>query len=293
MIDNQIYCTVLDRQDNVGVAIKALDVGRALGTDLPSAGEPVPAGHKVALRPIQAGEEIVKYGQIIAQATQTIAAGAHVHVHNARMFDYDRDYAYGSEVPPVAYVPTDQIPTFQGYARSNGRVGTRNFIGIVTTVNCSATVAKLAADELNRETATADFANVDGILPIIHGSGCGMASNGEAFEMLQRTLWGFASHPNFAGIVLVGLGCEALQISFILEAFGLKEGELLRCFTIQEEGGTRKAIEAVKGAVREMLPLANQTVRSPQPISELTLALQCGGSDGYSGLTANPALGSI
>ncbi|MGO1120573.1 UxaA family hydrolase [Rhodovibrionaceae bacterium A322] len=291
MTKKQNLCTVLDRQDNVGVAIKALEAGQSLGSVEATAGEAVPAGHKVALHDIKAGERILKYGQVIAEATEAIPAGAHVHVHNARMLDYSRDYAHGSEVPNVEFIPADQVASFKGYLRPNGRVGTRNFVGIVTTVNCSATVAKMAAEELNREGVTAEYPNVDGVLPIIHGSGCGMASNGEAFDQLQRTLWGFASHPNFAGIVLIGLGCEALQISFILEAFGLKEGDLLRCFTIQEEGGSRKAIDAVKGAVKEMLPAANQAERSDQPISELTLALQCGGSDGYSGLTANPALG--
>ncbi|MEH6404807.1 MAG: altronate dehydratase family protein [Sneathiella sp.] len=291
MVETQ-NCTILDRQDNVAIAMSAVEAGQAMGPDLAKAGEFIPAGHKVALCPIKAGERIIKYGQVIAEAIHDIAAGTHVHVHNAQMIDYDRDYVYGSELPNVDYVPAGQIPTFQGYARQNGTVGTRNFVGIVTTVNCSATVAKMAAEELSRETALSDFANVDGILPIIHGSGCGMASSGEAFDMLRRTLWGFASHPNFGGIVLVGLGCEALQISFIMEEYGLKEGDLLRCFTIQKEGGTRKAIDAVKGAVRDMLPIVNKVGRSTLPISELKLALQCGGSDGYSGITANPALGS-
>lgn len=271
-------CTILDPQDNVGIVLK--DTGS------------IPAGHKIALQQIMTGERVIKYGQVIAEATQDIPAGAHIHVHNARMIDFNRNYIYGSDVKNVEYTPLPNIPTFQGYRRSNGRVGTRNFIGIVTTVNCSATVAKLAAEELKRDVTSAEFANIDGILPIIHGSGCGMASNGEAFDMLQRTLWGFASHPNFAGIVMVGLGCEAMQISYLLEKYNLKEGELLRHFTIQNEGGTRKAIDAVKDAVRDMLPQANKAERSTQSVSELTLALQCGGSDGYSGLTANPALGS-
>jgi len=271
-------CTVLDQQDNVGITLK--DTGT------------IPAGHKISLKSIKAGERIYKFGQVIAEATQNIPKGAHVHVHNARMIDFDREYAFGSEVRNVEFASPSETPTFDGYLRENGRVGTRNFIGIVTTVNCSATVAKHAAEELNRDAALSDFSNIDGILPVIHGSGCGMGTNGDAFEMLQRTLWGFASHPNFAGIVFVGLGCEAMQISFLLEKYGLKESDLLRHFTIQNEGGTRKTIDAIKGVVREMLPLANKAERNPQPVSELTLALQCGGSDGYSGLTANPALGN-
>ncbi|MEP4189764.1 MAG: UxaA family hydrolase, partial [Sneathiella sp.] len=168
-------CTILDPQDNVGIVLKDT--------------ESIPAGHKIALQQIMTGERIIKYGQVIAEATQDVPVGTHIHVHNARMIDFDRDYIYGSDVKNVEYTPLPSIPTFQGYRRSNGHVGTRNFIGIVTTVNCSATVAKLAAEELNRDITSTELANIDGILPIIHGSGCGMASNGDAFDMLQRTLW--------------------------------------------------------------------------------------------------------
>jgi altronate hydrolase len=250
----------------------------------------VPAGHKVATRPIKAGEPVRKFNQIIGFASADIGVGEHIHVHNCAMGDFERDYAIGADVRNIEMVPEAQRASFQGYLRPNGKAGTRNYIGILSTVNCSASVSKFIVERFPKEEL-AQYPNVDGIVSITHSTGCGMADRGEGFATLQRTLWGFARHPNFAAVLMVGLGCEVAQIDFLLEAYGIKPGEGFRTMTLQGEGGTRKTIERAHAVIREMLPAANELGRQPISVSELTLALQCGGSDGYSGITANPALG--
>src|SRR5919205_987448 len=250
----------------------------------------VPAGHKVATRPIAKGEPIRKFGQIIGFATTDIGPGEHVHVQNCAMGDFARDYATGSDVRNVEMVPEGQRPSFQGYLRQNGKAGTRNYIGILSTVNCSASVSKFVAERFPKDVL-AQYPNVDGIVAITHGTGCGMADRGEGYATLQRTLWGFAAHPNFASVLMVGLGCEVMQIEFLTEAYGIEQGPAFRTMTLQGTGGTRKTIERAHAIIAEMLPDANRIARQPVSVSEISLALQCGGSDGYSGITANPALG--
>ena len=191
---------------------------------------------------------------------------------------------------PTAYFPDAERATFQGFQRDNGKVGTRNYIGVLSSVNCSATAVKYIAESIGPEMLE-QYPNVDGVVSLSHGTGCGMAGSGEGYDNLQRALWGFAQHPNFAGIVMVGLGCEVNQIDFLLEAYGLKHGPAFQTMTLQDTGGTRKTIERAKGIISDMLPEANKVSRTTAPASELTLALQCGGSDAYSGMTANPALG--
>src|SRR5690606_16319741 len=181
--------------------------------------------------------------------------------------------------------------TFQGFRRANGKVGTRNYIGVISSVNCSATVARFIAEEVRRSGLLDEYPNIDGIIPLVHGTGCGIDYNGDTFEILKRTTWGYACNPNMAGVVVVGLGCEGFQIARLMEAYGIKESDTFRTFTIQESGGTRKTVAAGVDAVRTMLPIAAKAQRETVPASELMLALQCGGSDGYSGITANPALG--
>ncbi|HEX5079606.1 MAG TPA: altronate dehydratase family protein [Geminicoccaceae bacterium] len=251
----------------------------------------IPAGHKVATRRIEAGEPIRKYNQIIGFATKVIEPGEHVHTHNVEMRDFDRDYAFGVDVRPTAYVPEDRRASFQGFLRDSGKAGTRNFIGVLSTVNCSATVCHLIAETFPQDELAA-FGNVDGIVALTHGTGCGMADRGEGFATLQRTLWGYARHPNFAGVLLVGLGCEVNQIDFLLEAYQIKRGPHFRTMTMQGSGGTRKTVERAQAMIREMLPHANAARRESISAAELSLALQCGGSDAYSGMTANPALGA-
>ncbi|MCW3473057.1 UxaA family hydrolase [Limobrevibacterium gyesilva] len=253
--------------------------------------ERVPAGHKVAIRPIAVGEPIRRYGQIIGFATSPIAPGQHVHVQNCGMGDFDKDYAWGVDAKPTAnFVPP---ATFQGIRRPDGRVATRNYIGILTSVNCSAHVASLVADAFRKNPFTgdnplADFPNVDGVVALTHKTGCGMTQN-EPLALLRRTLGGYARHVNFANVVVMGLGCEVNQIGGLMQE--QKLAGRLRAMDIQTMGGTRKTVEAGIAFVREALADANRVHRETVPASELMVALQCGGSDGYSGVSANPALG--
>ena len=248
----------------------------------------VPAGHKIAVRAIKRGEPVRRYNQIIGFATGDIGAGDHVHVHNIAMGDFDRDYAYCADARPTDYIA--QPASFQGIVRADGRVATRNYIGILTSVNCSATVARMIARHFeNRLDA---YPNVDGVVALTHKSGCGMASEGEPMEVLRRTMAGYARHPNFYAVQVVGLGCEANQINALLAAQQLKRGDKFAAYTIQEKGGTMKAVREGIARIEAILPEANRVKRETVPASHLLLALQCGGSDGYSGISANPALGA-
>jgi altronate hydrolase len=285
---------VLNSADNIAVALSNLDVGAETREGV-SIQRRVPKGHKFAVRPIRAGEAIVKFGQIIGFAKDAIPAGDWVHEHNCGMGGADgtlkHDYAFAEAAVPPQMVPVAERATFEGYRRANGKVGTRNYIGILTSVNCSATVAKFVADAINRSGILADYPEVDGVVPFVHGTGCGMESRGEGFDILKRTQWGYTSNPNLGAALLVGLGCEVFQIGRMKEMYGIEEGETFQTMTIQEQGGTRKMIEWGVERVKEMLPIAAAARRETVDASHLTLALQCGGSDGYSGITANPALG--
>ncbi len=278
---------LLAPDDDVVVARVALEAGTPLDGALVTH-EAIAAGHKVALRAIAAGQPVRKYGQVIGVATSFIRAGAHVHVHNIGMVDAAAAHAAGSAYCATAPVPTPA--TFDGYVRADGRIGTRNFIGVIASVNCSATVCRHIAQAGQAEAA--GFPNVDGVVAITHGSGCGMSGNGEGLALLQRTLRGYADHPNFAGVLVIGLGCEVNQIAPLVQTLGKRAPGLFASLTIQEAGGTREAIAAGIARLREMLPVANQARRSTVPASHLTVGLQCGGSDGYSGISANPALGA-
>jgi altronate hydrolase len=259
---------LLQPDDDVAVALR----------DLPG----VPRGHKVAVRDIASGAPIRKYGQLIGVATAPIAAGSHVHTHNLGMGPHDTDYAFGTDVRAVS--PVDPPAHFQGILRTDGRVATRNYIGILTSVNCSATVARTIAARAS--AFVEDFPDVDGVVALTHGTGCGMASDGDGIRLLRRTLNGYAAHPNFAAILVIGLGCEVNQLT----GFDLPVGT--PTMTIQELGGTSATVRRGLEVIRELLPAANEVSRTPVPASHLTIGLQCGGSDGYSGITANPALGA-
>jgi arabinonate dehydratase len=279
----------LNPADDVVIACRDLDAGTSLLKEKVVCAERIPAGHKVATRAIGVGEPVRRYNQIIGFATKPIAAGQHVHVHNLGMQEFSRDYAFCTDARPTAYV--DSPATFQGIVRADGRVATRNFIGILSTVNCSATASKAIADQF-RVTALDAYPNVDGVVALTHSSGCGMASSGEGIDVLRRTLAGYARHPNFAGILIIGLGCEANQMGALMFTQGLREGPLLHTMTIQDTGGTAKTIAEGVAKVKAMLPIANEVKRQSVPASHITVGLQCGGSDGYSGITANPALGA-
>jgi altronate hydrolase len=279
----------LHPDDDVVIARQQLVSGTALLDENVKVSGLVPPGHKVATRALPAGAPVKRYNQIIGFAKRPIAAGEHVHLHNLAMGEFARDYAFGVDAKPTPYVDTPA--TFQGIVRADGRVATRNYVGILSTVNCSATVAHGIADAFKAGALDA-FPNVDGVVALTHGSGCGMDVNGESMHVLRRTLGGYARHPNFAGVLIVGLGCEANQISALLGAQQLCEGPLLRTYSIQDTGGTAKSIAKGVALIREMLPHADAVQRESVPAAHLTLGLQCGGSDGYSGITANPALGA-
>jgi altronate hydrolase len=279
----------LHPNDDVVIARQQLVSGTTLLDENVKVSGLVPPGHKVATRAISQGEPVKRYNQIIGFAKRAIAPGEHVHLHNLAMGEFSRDYAFGADVKPTQFVGAPA--TFRGIVRADGRVATRNYIGVLSTVNCSATVAHGIADVF-KSGPLAQFPNVDGVVALTHGSGCGMDVQGESMKVLRRTLGGYARHANFAGVLIVGLGCEANQISALLGAEQLEEGALLRTFSIQDTGGTAKTIARGVAMVKEMLPIANQVSRQPAPASHLTLGLQCGGSDGYSGITANPALGA-
>ncbi|HEY6739988.1 MAG TPA: altronate dehydratase family protein [Actinopolymorphaceae bacterium] len=252
----------------------------------------VPRGHKLAVRPIADRAPVRKYGQVIGYAAGTIEPGSHVHTHNLDFDRVRRSYDdIGVDARPTTYLPEADRATFQGIRRPDGRVGTRNYIGILTTVNCSATAAKLIAKRL--EFVSDEFPNVDGVVALTHDTGCGMAGPGsEGFEVLRRTLTGYASHPNFAGFLVLGLGCEVNQVDTLVQQWEIPDHKVVLPLTIQELGGTRKTVAAGVERIRELLPDVDRITRETVPASELVLGMECGGSDGYSGITANPALGA-
>jgi altronate hydrolase len=278
----------LHPEDDVVIARVELPAGTLVPREDVRAAVRIPAGHKIAVRAVAKGQPVHRYHQVIGFATQPIERGDHVHVHNVAMGEFQRDYAFCLNRKDTEYFA--EPATFLGIRRADGRVATRNYIGILTSVNCSATVARMIADHFKNNLR--DFPNVDGVVALTHKTGCGMASEGEATDVLRRTIAGYARHPNFFAAQLVGLGCEANQINMLLSSQQLKRSEKLGAFTIQEKGGTRKAVENGIARVKEMLPEANQVKREPIPASHLILGLQCGGSDGYSGISANPALGA-
>ncbi len=281
----------LHENDNVIIATEQLMQGNTV--DGIAVSGLIPAGHKIATIDIAKGSPIRRYNQIIGQATRDIRAGQHIHTHNMTMMEFERDYAFGSHCKEITV--NDQTDQFMGYTRPDGRVATRNFIGILTSVNCSATAAKAIADYFRRDinpAALADFPNVDGVVALPHATGCGHGSEGLFIDTLRRTLIGYARHPNFHSVLMVGLGCETNQIPAILASGGLKEGVNLRTFTIQDTGGTAKTVAKGIEIVKSMLVAANDVTRTPVSASNLIIGLQCGGSDGYSGISANPALGA-
>lgn len=282
----------LSVDDNVAVALRTLKPGEPLATDGSplaqiSATERIMKGHKLALCDLPKGSRVIKYAQLIGIASEDIQAGSHIHTQNLAFTSNDSTLAPKQNLSPAAKNCTD---TFQGYQRADGRVGTRNFIAVLSSVNCSATVAHRIADHFN-SSALAAFDNVDGVAAFTHGTGCGMDAAGEGFANLQRVLSGYARHPNVGGVLIVGLGCETSQIADTLKAHKLADGPLLRTMNIQTTGGHVKTIARGVEIVEQMLEEVNGCQRMPCPASSLSLALQCGGSDAWSGITANPALG--
>ena len=281
----------LHANDNVLVARQPL----GLGQELPEFGlrmrAQVPAGHKIAARRIAAGEPVKKYDTVIGAAMRDIEAGEHVHSHNLAIVDFDRDPGFCEDVRPIDYVPEAERATFMGIVRPDGRVATRNFVGILSSVNCSATVIKHIAAHFTAERLAA-YPNVDGVAAFAQTSGCGMSSPSEHFDVLRRTIAGYARHPNLAGVLIVGLGCERNQVADLVASQGLMLGDHVRTLVMQDSGGTRATIAAGIAAIEAMLPAANDVKREPVSAAHLKIGLECGGSDGFSGITANPALGA-
>ncbi|GHC38929.1 UxaA family hydrolase [Aidingimonas halophila] len=278
----------LSARDNAGVASKAIASGMPIGYEDIIANENIDAGHKIALCEIDKDEHVYKYGQVIGVASRDIAAGEHIHTHNLAMIDRHSSLDDFTPCHQMEVMESDR--TFQGYYRADGSVGTRNYIGILSTVNCSATVAKVAADELNQSNEINDL-GFDGVVAITHGSGCAMNTESEGFAFLERVIAGYAQHPNFAFVLIIGLGCETNQVKRLVKESGIEDSSRLSYFNIQETGGTRSSIQEACRKVHEMARNYGVIERKPAPLKHLTVALQCGGSDGYSGITANPALG--
>ena len=281
----------LNPEDNVVVAMRELESGSRLESEKLNTTASIPAGHKVASRAIRKGDQIRKYGQIIGVASEDIEAGDHVHTHNLDMSEFSRDYSAGSSARPTAFFPEKEQASFKGIVRDDGQVATRNYIGVLPSVACSASVCRYIADAFTDEIL-ADYPNVDGVVGITQTAGCGSPPYGEGFDILQRSLSGYARHPNFWGVVMVGLGCEVNQIDSMISNTGIELGTRLHTFTIQDSGGTEQTIKRGVEIIKSMLPEANKVKRQTVPASHLVLGMECGGSDAYSGITANPALGA-
>jgi altronate hydrolase len=280
-------------RDNVVIARRQLLSGQVLPDEGVTVAGLIPPGHKVATRAIAAGEAVRRYDQIIGTATQAIAPGQHVHTHNLAFSAFERVHEPGAGALRTEYVAAPA--TFDGIVREDGRIATRNYIGVLTSVNCSATAARAIADQFRRDIRPemlAPYPHVDGVVALTHGMGCATASDGEELLVLRRTLGGYARHANFAAVLIVGLGCETNQIQGLVAQEGLSEGANLRTFSIQDTGGTAKTVARGVELIQQMLPAANRVQRRPVPASHLVVGLQCGGSDGYSGISANPALGA-
>jgi len=280
----------LDPTDNVALALSEIAAGQSIGRGKIKACEKIPPGHKVALNKIEAGQPVLKYGQIIGFGSNPIQPGSHVHTHNVEVANFTRDYDAGSAVRAVDTLPEAEQATFNGIVRSDGRVATRNYLGILATVSCSASVAHYIADALG-DSLLKQYPQVDGVLALGHGSGCSMSADGEGLDVLQRTIAGYARHPNFGGILLLGLGCEVNHLDCLMKRMHLAQGPLLQTADIQTAGGTRETVRIGVEAVRQMLPQINRVKRRKVPAGHIVLGLECGGSDAYSGISANPALG--
>ncbi|MBD3676272.1 MAG: altronate dehydratase [Planctomycetaceae bacterium] len=290
----------LHEQDDIAVARQNIPAGTSFQvpgtTESVTTREPIELGHKVAVRKLAQGTPVRKFGQVIGFTTAEIEPGSWVHMHNLGMGELSQTYEIGVDVPPAP----DPIAgrTFQGIVRPDGRIATRNYVGIISTVNCSATASKYVADAINQELL-ADYPNIDGVVALTHKGGCAFEFAGEDHRQLARTMGGFARHPNIGAYLVIGLGCEASQPSFLVEEHGLvqldigqpQEEKLPVMMNIQEQGGVAKTVDHAIGVLKELLPQANQVERTSVPVSEIILGTECGGSDGNSGVTANPAVG--
>ena len=278
--------------DEVAIALRDIAQGEPLGLFPVSAATAVPFGHKITLVAIEPGQIIHRLGQPIGRAITAVPAGAHIHVHNMGFDTSMVTRSIGTRLRNTDATASGDIPTFQGYLRDGDKIGTRNYVGILTSVNCSSLVARMIADHFRDPAKLAPYAAVDGVVALTHKSGCSVAEGSRSMGMLRRTLAGYARHPNFSGVLLVGLGCEDNQIDQLIENEHLALGPNLRKLVMQETGGTRTSVQRGIAEVEAMLEIASNAKRQTLPASQITVGLQCGGSDSFSGITANPALGA-
>lgn len=290
-MNEQVRTLRLHQDDNVLVCIDAVAQGCQLAEGSITTLDDIPAGHKVATATISRGCPVVKYSRSIGIATRTIRAGEHVHEHNCEVGEQYQNIRTLAHAERSDSAKDTADVYFNGYIRSDGRIATRNYIGILTSVNCSATVARQAAAYFTPERLAA-YPEIDGVVALTHGNGCAIAKNGEGMDVLQRVLAGYMTHPNFAAVVVIGLGCETNQIQSIFNRFDMASGPQLHSINIQDAGGSAAALRQVIEHIETLVPEANNIQRQPVPVSALKLALQCGGSDAFSGITANPALGA-
>jgi altronate hydrolase len=277
----------LHASDNIAIARVNLAPGQVIrpGGDSVTVSDFIPPGHKVALTLIPAGDPVRRYGEVIGRARIPIETGAHVHTHNLAFEEIAFNYEFPTQDRPLPDPPRE-MPVFLGYPREDGRAGTRNYIAVVAASNCAAhTVSSIAASYAGAPLPP----NVDGIVAFPHGEGCGH-SIGPDTEQLQRTLAGVLAHPNVSAALIVGLGCETNQISHYLGSQAPAHSRIAG-FTLQGSGGTRSTVEAARAQISVFLDRAAAETRVEVPVSKLVVGLNCGGSDSFSGMTANPALG--
>ncbi len=280
----------LHRKDNVVVARVGLSAGAVItfeDREL-TVSRAVAAGHKVAVADVPKGSVVFKYGENIGTASADISVGDLVHVHNLDFDPADQQFEFATALNDLSDVPLLAEKTFMGYPRADGRVGTRNYIAIVGASNCSAHAVQKVEAAFRDESF--EDVGVDGVVCFPHADGCGQAE-GSDMQVLRRTLDGVADHPNVAAAVVIGLGCEVNQVSYFVRPEDANGRAPRRGFTLQESGGTRQAIDDSVKAVRELIEEVGRLERVECPSSKLVVALECGGSDAFSGVTANPAVG--
>ena len=277
---------VLNKNDNVAVTPFIIPAKTKIEGQNISSIDDIPFGHKICLKTVNKGDPVIKYDQIIGFASKNINPGEHVHSHNLEFKDFDRKFKV-TEKKSIINKKSELF--FNGIMRDNGQVATRNYIGIISTVNCSATVTKMISEKIKQSNILEDFPNIDGIVPITHSTGCGMNTESEGMQIFQRTIDGFKNHPNFSHVFVLGLGCECAQVDIFKD--NVKQHDRIHFLTIQDEGGTKKIVDKVLSEIKNLLVVSNNIKREPLSVNNITLALQCGGSDGYSGISANPALG--
>ena len=281
----------LSSRDNTAICLEDVPAGTRLPQSDIETLVPIQAGHKVALTRIDPGQNVLKYGQIIGTASMGIQVGEHVHTHNIAVENVGREYKIGIDAAVTDHIPKAQQASFDGFRRPNGRCGTRNFLGILPTVACASSIARFIADEMTAK-GLKDYPHVDGVVALAHGTGCCMTPGSEGFAILQRTLAGYAQHPNFGGILMVGLGCETNSVDCLQHNLSLAPQPRLQMLNIQDSGGTSASIQQGVDALQAMLPAVNDVRREALSAQHIILGLECGGSDAYSGITANPALGA-